>query len=117
MQVANKWIIPNHITDFDAALIDRISAVKLPAQQFDDRLVWKDSIDGILTSKLAYQFPFPAPANNWIVPIWFKHIPPSNSFVVWRCLHEKMPIDENLMKHGCTIKFLFVYYAWLRYYS
>jgi hypothetical protein len=49
MQVANKWIIPNHITDFDAALTDRISAVKLPAQQFDDRLVWKDSIDGILT--------------------------------------------------------------------
>jgi hypothetical protein len=30
-------------------------------------------------------------------------VPSSNSFVVWRCLHNKMPTDDNLLRRGCII--------------
>jgi hypothetical protein len=35
--------------------------------------------------------------------IWPSFVPPSKSFVVWRCFHNQMPTDENLIKRGCTV--------------
>jgi hypothetical protein len=40
---------------------------------------------------------------SWSSLIWYKFTPPSNSFAVWRCLHNKMATDENLIKRGCIM--------------
>ncbi|GAU17865.1 hypothetical protein TSUD_329910 [Trifolium subterraneum] len=64
----NVWIIPNYISDVDANISYRIFATVLPITQVEDRFVWKDSMDGLLTSKIAYEFLFPLiPNPNWTV--------------------------------------------------
>ncbi|GAU50362.1 hypothetical protein TSUD_409350 [Trifolium subterraneum] len=37
--------------------------------------------------------------------IWYSLVPPSTSFIAWRCFPNKMPMDENLVKRGCIVVF------------
>jgi hypothetical protein len=98
-----SWVIPSNIVERDPTLVAKIVSTVIPRQQYDDRLVWKKSKDGVLTSKQAYEFLFPPSADpSWYIQLWRPFIPPSCSFVVWRYLHYKMPTDENLRKRGCV---------------
>ncbi|XP_019434823.1 PREDICTED: uncharacterized protein LOC109341375 [Lupinus angustifolius] len=40
---------------------------------------------------------------KWFKLIWSKAIPPSKSFIVWRWIHQRLPIDDNLQRRGCHI--------------
>jgi hypothetical protein len=104
-------------------LVHRIHEVVIQRIEFDDKLVWTDLKDGCLTSKQAYRVLFsPTAAPDGQVFIWHSFIPPSNSFVVWRCFHNKMPTDENLIKRGLhwcyawlTAKLLLIFFCTARY--
>jgi hypothetical protein len=86
-------------------IADRIKAIIIPKKQLGDRLVWKTSKIGFLIIKHTYNFVFSAAANSiWTVLILHQHVPPSNSFVVWRCFHNKMPTDENLIKRAISLQ-------------
>ncbi|CAJ2649210.1 unnamed protein product [Trifolium pratense] len=70
----------------------------VPKQPLDDRFVWRSSKDGNLTANQAYEFFFPAQQRvDWTAWLWHVCVPPSASFIAWRCFHNKMPTDENLM--------------------
>ncbi|MCH83425.1 ribonuclease H protein [Trifolium medium] len=99
-----SWIIPNDIAALDPQLVTKIKNIIIPRQPYEDLLVWKDSKDGLLTSKQAYQHVFPAPTAPFLpFQLWYDYISSSHSFVVWLCFHNKMPTDENLRKRGCVV--------------
>jgi len=68
------------------------------------QLVWLHSTNGDLSSKQAYAFLHPsAVALPWASLIWRACIPPSQSFIFWCLMHDKMPNDDNIRKCGCTV--------------
>jgi len=40
---------------------------------------------------------------NWGKFIWKSFVPPSNSLLLWRLLHNKLPTDENWINRGLSI--------------
>lgn len=74
----------------------------IPVAQFKDDLVWSCNDSGTLSLKEAYSMmidssmPFP-----WGKIIWNKVVPPSKSFLIWRIIHGKFPIDDMLRLRCC----------------
>jgi hypothetical protein len=96
--------MPRGVLELDPTLGNRINQVILTMEDEPDRLVWISSQDGVISAKAAYAHLFPQGTTmNWPAWIWHRFIPPSSSFVVWRCLHNPMPTNNNLMKRGCTV--------------
>lgn len=59
---------------------------------------------GSLTFKEAYHYFNPVgQLVPWAKLIWRNCIPPSNSFLSWRIVHNKLPSDENLWARGCIV--------------
>lgn len=78
--------------------------VTLPVSPLPDKCVWMHSTDGELSAKLAFRFLNPDPPTlNWASFIWCACIPPSHSFIFWRLMLSKLPIDEKLQLRGCTL--------------
>jgi hypothetical protein len=78
-----------------------IENISIPLEQFDDQLLWKHSTSGDLSLKEAYLFFSPANQKlGWAKLIWHNSIPPSNSFMMWRLLHNKIATDEVLASRG-----------------
>ncbi|XP_019432113.1 PREDICTED: uncharacterized protein LOC109339159 [Lupinus angustifolius] len=69
-----------------------------------DKLVWKHAEDGMLSLKAAYSLVSKS-SNNliWCKQVWSQVIPPSNTFITWRIIHGKMPLDKNLQRRGCVL--------------
>jgi hypothetical protein len=102
--VNGEWRIPASIAHRNAAVHARILKIVVPRYALPDKLVWCPSKDGILSAKLAYEFLFPSQQQQlWTGWVWHKFVPPSTSFIAWRCLQNKMPTDENLIKRGCIV--------------
>jgi hypothetical protein len=97
------WHIPDCITEIDPSIAQQIKRVTLPIAALPDRLVWCDSVDGQLSAKHASQVLSTAATVSWAGWLWNKSVPPSNSFVVWRIIHNKMPTDDNLIHRGCIV--------------
>ncbi|GAU28861.1 hypothetical protein TSUD_21990 [Trifolium subterraneum] len=96
------WNIPASIVQHDASIQASIDQIILPKQPLEDRLIWCSSKDGILSAKQAYMHLYPRQNQiDWTTWIWHVFVPPSTSFIAWRCFHDRMPTDENLMKRGC----------------
>jgi len=82
----------------------RAHEIVLPAGNLPDALVWIHTTDGKLSSKQALDYLRPrALTLPWAEYIWRAAIPPSHSCIYWRLNHNKMPTDENLRRHGCTV--------------
>lgn len=94
-----SWHMLNVIETRASKLVEDILLVIIPKQlMHDDYIIWKESKDGYLTSKQAYQFLYPHYPVAWSVKIWHDFIPPSSSFIVWIVLHKKclqMKIFKN----------------------
>jgi hypothetical protein len=87
-----------------ASIRPLIAQIILPRHPLEDRLVWCPSIDGNLSAKQAFEFLYPAQQQvNWTTWIWHACVPPSASFIAWRCFHNKMPTDENLVNKGYIV--------------
>ncbi|PNY03672.1 ribonuclease H [Trifolium pratense] len=98
------WNIPESIMQQDASIRALIDQVILPRRELEDRLVWCPSEDGSLSAKQAYDFLYAAQQpEEWTDWVWHMFVPPSTSFIAWRCFQNKMPTDENLMKQGCIV--------------
>ncbi|WJX28821.1 hypothetical protein P8452_17498 [Trifolium repens] len=102
--VNGEWNIPTSIVQRDSAIRARIDKVVIPRLALEDKLIWCPSKDGTLSAKQAYYFLYTAqPHVDWTGWIWHTFVPPSSSFIAWRCFHDKMPTDENLIKRGCIV--------------
>ncbi|CAJ2663963.1 unnamed protein product [Trifolium pratense] len=96
--------IPSCIEEKDPNLVDRITKVVLPKQPLVDKVVCQASKDGNLTARQAFQFlQEPYELLDWALVLCYKMISPSNSFVVWRNTHNKLPTDQTLMKRRCIV--------------
>jgi len=85
-------------------LTKQILTVTLSIDDSHDRLNWRASGDGELTSKIAYNtLHISGPKVRWCKLVWNNFVPPSRSFVFWRLAHNKLPTDENPRKRGCKI--------------
>ncbi|CAJ2637188.1 unnamed protein product [Trifolium pratense] len=99
-----EWILPATFVNHDVSIRDRIHEITLPRQPMEDRLIWCAYNDGNLTAKQAYVLLFPTQQKlDWTGWIWHNFVPPSSSFVAWRCFQNRMPTDENLRKRGCVV--------------
>jgi len=79
--IGGKWKILVVLFDIPM-LAATISDIALPVTPLEDRHVWKHSSDGMLTSKMAYQFLLPPLIKHtWTKAIWRTCIPPSHSFI------------------------------------
>jgi len=85
-------------------LTKQILTVTLSIDDSRDRLNWRASGDGELTSKIAYNtLHISGPKVRLCKLVWNNFVPPSRSFVFWRLAHDKLSTDENLRKRGCKI--------------
>jgi len=101
--VNGTWNIPEAISEF-GDIRERSDAIVIPHNQLLDVLVWKHSLDGTFSSKIACNFLRPlSPVLPWADSIWSAAIPPSHSFIYWRLYHRKIPTDENLRSRGCVV--------------
>ncbi|PNY13184.1 ribonuclease H [Trifolium pratense] len=101
-----SWIIPtpSTISALDPAVAERISAVVIPNQHLEDRLVWIDSKDGFLPSKLAYQFLFPPIYNlNWTdLVCWKNFVTPLSLLSICFCAAELVRWTALAVFHSCN---------------
>jgi hypothetical protein len=100
----SKWKIPSCLLHAYPTLKFLTEKITIPLIDKEDKLLWTLSHDGDLSLKDAFSFHCPAGQNiGWAKIIWNASIPPSKSMIIWRCLHLKMPTDENLAMRGCNL--------------
>ncbi|XP_019432708.1 PREDICTED: uncharacterized protein LOC109339679 [Lupinus angustifolius] len=93
----DTWIIPQTLINNYPEIISKICSIIINSDT--DKLVWKNSSDGLLSAKAAYLHMNPGSVqNNWGKVLWSAAIPPSKSFTTWRLLNNKMPTDDNLQR-------------------
>jgi len=101
--INGKWQIPPFLLDHPL-MAANIVEITLSTSPLPGRRVWKQALDGLLTSKLAHQFLLvPHDTVEWVILIWRACIPPSHSFVFWCLMLSKLPTDENIQLRGCTL--------------
>jgi len=83
--VNGRWQLLPSLLNYPT-VADRILKITLSVTPLLDNRDWTHASNGILTSKLAFQFLSPTPAKlDWASIIWRACIPPSHSFLFWRC--------------------------------
>ncbi|XP_058760550.1 uncharacterized protein LOC131633894 [Vicia villosa] len=96
-----SWVIPGSVLTALPELINITSKISSTAE--NDTLIWRAAEDGMLTVKLAYAYILkPHQSHKWISFPWHRDIPPSQSMVVWRLIHKRMPSDDNLKIRGLS---------------
>jgi hypothetical protein len=99
-----QWVLPPQLTQMFSTLSSIIHKVTIPLEDSNDSLLWKHSDSGDLELKQAYSFKVQQYQDLfWAKLIWLPEIPPSKSLLAWRLMHQKVPIDENLMTRGCAL--------------
>ncbi|XP_019418611.1 PREDICTED: uncharacterized protein LOC109329402 [Lupinus angustifolius] len=98
----SKWLIPAPMIRTFPTVVSSISHIL--RHNGLDRLVWKNSCEGDLHSKIAYDHvSTKQPLIEWCNLIWSPNIPPSQSFITWRLMLGKLPTDENLKLRGLAL--------------
>ncbi|MCI15565.1 ribonuclease H protein, partial [Trifolium medium] len=70
----------------------------IPMVPSHDKLLWNHIDSGDLQLKEAYHFKIQQFQDlHWAKTIWCPDIPPSESLLAWRLMHDKVPTDENLI--------------------
>jgi ribonuclease HI len=97
----NHWLIPDDILTLYPDLRRLASKVVIPAEDCEDKLIWKHNPNGELSLKESYDFKRQIVTKvQWSEYIWCKDIPPSKSLLAWRLIHDKIPTDEKLAERG-----------------
>jgi len=96
------WHLPQSLLNSIPNLRHLVTQVTLPSEPKEDRLVWKHCASWVLSLKEAYMFKYGSSQNiPWEKQIWCANIPPSKSLMTWRLMHNKLPIDDNLIVTSC----------------
>ncbi|XP_058775252.1 uncharacterized protein LOC131649507 [Vicia villosa] len=91
-----KWDFSKVVSCIPTAIKERISGCHIPFDLRPDSKVWVHSASGEFSSKIAYEFKRPKGfLKEWWQWLWSKSIPPSKSCLVWKLLHNKVPMDEQ----------------------
>lgn len=100
----DHWDLPVAIMN-QPVVVANIVQLTLSVSSFLDKCVWLHSLDGKTTTKQLFSYVNHVSLSlAWDINIWRPCIPPSNSFVLWRLMHNKLPTDENLrIFHGWTL--------------
>ncbi|XP_019459917.1 PREDICTED: uncharacterized protein LOC109359677 [Lupinus angustifolius] len=102
--IHSKWIIPTWMSVFHPQILDYIAKINISDSSMHDRLIWKNTGDGLLTMKAAFEcFCPPTTRPQWCKTVWSNCIPPSKSFTFWRLHKNRMPTDENLQRRGMSV--------------
>ncbi|XP_058760261.1 uncharacterized protein LOC131633578 [Vicia villosa] len=97
----NTWQIKDNIQVALQDLLSIISNFSVATADVDDLFAWKHDSSGVLTVKEAYNSIItPYPSAEWKTFPWDKDSPPSQSMLVWRYIHNKLPNDDNLLLRG-----------------
>ncbi|XP_058783572.1 uncharacterized protein LOC131658278 [Vicia villosa] len=97
----NTWQIKDNIQVALPEFLSSISNFSVATTDVDDLLAWKHSSSCVLTVKEAYNSIItPYPSTDWKTFPWDKDSPPSQSMMVWRYIHNKLPTDDNLLLRG-----------------
>ncbi|RHN65352.1 putative reverse transcriptase zinc-binding domain-containing protein [Medicago truncatula] len=86
--------------------------VTIPFEATEDKIIWQPSNNGDLSFEQAYEFKYGVGQNiKWAKDLWCLDIPPTKSLLVWRILHNKVPLEENLLSRG------FQFPSWCSFYN
>lgn len=97
-------VIPPTLATRSPQLSSNIMRMPIPLLAGQDKIVWQGTDSGDLTFKDAYYSMSPSGQSvSWGNTVWSQFIPPSKSFLLWRLLYDKMPMNENLKKRGCIL--------------
>jgi hypothetical protein len=108
MFIANhEWSVPYCVLQIYPNLPTILNKVTTPLFEKEDNLVWKLSQNRELTFKDAYLFNYSTTQNiSWANLIWNQSIPLSKSMILWRCLLNKLPTDDNTLARGCQFPYM-----------
>lgn len=91
-----KTMIPSH-------LLTKIRNIQLNGSREEDKIVWKGSKGGIISSKSFFQFlskeDDEQPDFNWNI-IWKLDCPQKLRFFMWLVVHGRLPTNEYRVKIG-----------------
>ncbi|KAL6146659.1 hypothetical protein ACLB2K_057337 [Fragaria x ananassa] len=95
------WYCPSNLNTNLATLWSEILSIRLPYSDVEDKLVWLDSSDGLLSLSMAYEV---KRSKQTIVPwdrwVWRQCFRPRNSITLWKFLHGKLLTDDLLLQRG-----------------
>ncbi|KAL6144350.1 hypothetical protein ACLB2K_055044 [Fragaria x ananassa] len=95
------WYCPSNLNTNLATLWSEILSIRLPYSDVEDKLVWLDSSDGLLSLSMAYEV---KRSKQTIVPwdrwVWRQCFRPRNSITLWKFLHGKLLTDDLLLQQG-----------------
>ncbi|XP_019432583.1 PREDICTED: uncharacterized protein LOC109339579, partial [Lupinus angustifolius] len=98
----SKWLISGPLIRGFPNVVSNITQIS--RHNGLDRLVWKNSCEGDLTSKIAYDHvKIKNPTIGRCSQIWSLNIPPSKSFITWRLTIGKLLTDKNLKLRGMVM--------------
>ena len=99
-----QWIFPPSVLipfPVDKHLAEHVT---IPVEDFEDKLVWRKSNTGEISFKEAFLFKYGVGQNvKWAKSLWCPDIPPSESLLVWKIMHNKVPTVEMLQSRGISI--------------
>ena len=100
----HQWYILDYLLNLFPSLWFTVTQVTIPNHYQQDKLIWKHNTKGDLEMRDAYNYKkHHFPIVSWAKLIWSKDIPPSKSLLVWRCMLNKLPTDDNLITRGCHL--------------
>lgn len=107
--VDSAWYIKNNIQLAFPSLPHLLAIVSIHEVDIDDTFVWKNSKDGQLSLKDAYNFIVkPKPLGIWKSFPWDLDTPPSHSMVLWILMHRKLPTNEIFKSMGLPCPVFYV---------
>lgn len=107
----DQWHISWQLQQKSPLLWAKISSIKLPNHECNDKPIWNPSSTGTLTFKDAYEslLPFNV-VPQWLKWLWNKTIPPSKTFILWHLIYDRFPIDDLLQKRGMYLTFIYCHF-------
>ncbi|XP_058783269.1 uncharacterized protein LOC131657941 [Vicia villosa] len=98
------WSVKASIQVALPKLLSTISSIVIPNFNVEDKLVWKSNTNGELSFKTAYNIiTKPSPSKFRSNFPWDKDSPPSQSMVVWRYIHRKLPTHDSYVIRGFSL--------------
>jgi len=102
----NSWNIPVIQNLFDATDVTAILSIPLFSRSRTNSRIWKSTVDGAYTVKIAYCLYFdllldvtPVRNNFYWNSIWQMQIPPRVRSFIWQLAHQCLPTRANLISH------------------
>ncbi|CAI8601164.1 unnamed protein product [Vicia faba] len=95
------WYFPDNLLSACPDLLSTVSIITPAGTDIEDVLIWKNSNNGQLSLKQAFDFvQCHCQRVSWQYFMWNTFIPPSQSLLVWRLLYNKIQTNDNLTLRG-----------------